>query len=308
VLNLNVLVADNARMLRRLIGEDIELITVAATALGPIKADPVQIEQILLNLAVNARDAMPYGGRLAIETANVSLDADYTRWPVSISPGPYVLLTVSDTGCGMDAETQSRIFEPFFTTKDPGKGTGLGLSTIYGIVQQNGGAIWVTSALGQGTTFKIYLPQFREPVGAVEPLVTWRETPHGSETILVVEDEKMVRDLAHEILLMQGYTVLAAADASVALQLCEQHQGPIHLVITDAVMPRISGRELVQHLEHLRPTAKILYMSGYTSGYPGHAILQHTALDVNTPFLQKPFTPGALARKVREVLDAACET
>jgi nitrogen-specific signal transduction histidine kinase/CheY-like chemotaxis protein len=295
ILNLNTVVIDSARILHRLIGEDIELVTMPDPSLGYVHADPGQLEQVIMNLAVNARDAMPQGGCLTIETASIYLDEDYTRRHVSMRPGPYVLLAVSDTGCGMDVATQARVFEPFFTTKGPGEGTGLGLSTVYGIVQQSGGSVWVYSEPGQGTTFKIYLPRLEAPGGRRETPACQSTLPHGSETVLVVEDEAMVRQLASEFLRRQSYTVLAAANASEALQMCEAYSAPIHLILTDVVMPRMSGPELIQRLALL-----VLYMSGYTD----HAVVQHGLLHTGVPFLQKPFTLTTLAHKVREVLDA----
>jgi PAS domain S-box-containing protein len=299
VLNLNTVVTDSTKILHRLIGEDIELVTVLDPALGYVHADPGQMEQVIMNLAVNARDAMPQGGHLIIETTNVYLDEEYARRHVSVQTGHYVLLAVSDTGCGMDAVTQLRVFEPFFTTKAPGEGTGLGLSTCYGIVQQSGGSIWVYSELGHGTTFKIYLPRFEEPTMRGETPTLPSAVPHGSETVLVVEDEVLVQRLTCELLRLQGYTVLVATSANEALQICEGYNAPIHLVLTDVVMPRMSGPELIQRLTLLRPGIRVLYMSGYTDNAVMHHGLPHTG----APFLQKPFTPHTLAHKVREVLD-----
>jgi PAS domain S-box-containing protein len=299
VLDLNAVVANMDSMLRRTIGEDIELRTVLQPELGRVKADPGQIEQVILNLAVNARDAMPHGGRLTIETADVELDETQTRRLLTVIPGPHVLLAVSDTGCGMDKETQARIFEPFFTTKEKGKGTGLGLSTVYGIVKQSGGSIWVYSEPGRGTTFKIYLPRVEEPAEAVEPDTAGAPSPGGTETILLVEDEAGVRSLARTALQAYGYTVLEASNGSEALQICERHEGPIHLLVTDVVMPGMSGKELADRLASGRPEIKALYVSGYTDG----SIIHHGMLDPSVAFLQKPFSPDALARKAREVLD-----
>ena len=299
VLDLDQAVAEMNKLLRRLIGENIELVTMLNSAGGLIEADAGQIEQVILNLAVNARDAMPQGGKLIIETARISLDEDYASQHVGVRPGPYILLAVSDTGHGMDAETKARIFEPFFTTKEEGKGTGLGLSTVYGIVKQAGGNIWVYSEVGRGTTFKVYLPQIKAGVASSVPAPP-TQVPQGTETILLVEDETIVRRLVREVLTMNGYTVLEAADGQEALGICEQHEGPIHLLITDIIMPQMSGRELAERLRLLHPEIKALYISGYTES----AIVHHGVLDAGVPFLQKPFTPGALPVKVREVLSS----
>jgi signal transduction histidine kinase len=299
MLDLNAVVANLAEMLRRLIGEDIALVTALDPALDHVKADPGQIEQIVINLAANARDAMRKGGRLTLETANAELDAAYARHHVDVHPGPHVMLAVSDTGVGMTPETQARIFEPFFTTKGPGVGTGLGLATVYGIVKQSGGHIWVYSEPGRGATFKIYLPRVAE---AVTPSVARPGLPkpaRGHETILLVEDELAVRDLARDVLRAHGYTVLEAQHGCEALLISELHSGPIHLLLTDVVMPEMSGRELANRLAPLRPTMPVIYMSGYTDT----AVVHHGVLDPGTIFLQKPFTPDALARKIREVLD-----
>jgi two-component system cell cycle sensor histidine kinase/response regulator CckA len=304
VLDLNAVAANMDKMLRRLIGEDIDLVTVCGGGLGRVKADRGQVEQVILNLALNARDAMPRGGKLTLETANVVLDETYARTHMGVTPGRYVMLAVSDAGCGMDAETQAHIFEPFFTTKEQGKGTGLGLATVYGIVKQSGGHIWVYSELGRSTTFKIYLPRVdgetEEPAAREkEPMVT----AQGSETILLVEDEAEVRSLVRGVLESKGYTVLEARDGARALQLAAQHQGPIHLLLTDVVMPEMSGRELAERLETVHRGTKLLYMSGYTD----NAIVHHGVLEPGTALLQKPFAPDALARKVREVLDGVPE-
>jgi PAS domain S-box-containing protein len=298
VLDLNAVVANMDTMLQRVIGEDIDLLTMLSPSLTSVKADPGQIQQILMNLVVNARDAMPEGGRLTIETADVVLDTDYASRHVDVSPGRYVLLAVSDTGCGMDKQTQARIFEPFFTTKEEGKGTGLGLSTVYGIVKQSGGNIWVYSEPGHGTTFRIYLPRIEEAAQAVKLDEAPEQSPRGSETILLVEDNAEVRSLVKTILQTQGYTVLEAAQGEEALRFSGQHEGLIHLMVTDMVMPEMNGRELAERLKPLRPNMKILFVSGYTD----KAMLHHGELDPGMAFLQKPFTPQTLARKVREVL------
>ncbi len=298
--DLNAVVNDMAAMLRPLIGEDIELVIDFGTPLGHVKADPAQLEQVIMNLVVNACDAMPDGGKLTIETAKVEREAAYTRQHAVVRSGPYVMLAVRDTGYGMDAAVQSHLFEPFFTTKEKGKGTGLGLSTVYGIVTQSGGHIEVDSALGRGSTFRIYLPRVEEPI---EPALTASpvaKPPEGSETILLVEDETEVRDLAHEILEMAGYIVLEAANGDEALRIRAQHEGVINLLLTDVVMPGKSGPEVAQYLAPFYPEMKVLYMSGYT----GDAIADRGFLDSETPFLQKPFTLDALAHKVRQVLDA----
>jgi CheY-like chemotaxis protein len=289
-------------MLSRLIGEDIELAVVPAANLDRVKADPGQIEQVIVNLVVNSRDAMPQGGRLTVETANVELDEAYARRHVSVPPGQYVMLAVSDTGAGMDEATRSRVFEPFFTTKEPGKGTGLGLATVYGIVKQSGGDIRLYSEVGAGTTFKIYLPRVAETVSPPDPVAAATATvPRGDETVLLVEDEPEVRDLAREILEGSGYTVLQACDAQDAVFMAERHAGPIHLLLTDVIMPRQSGRALVERLRPLRPEMQVLYMSGYTN----EAIVRHGVLDPDTQFIQKPFSPAGLGHKVRAAIDGA---
>ena len=299
VLDLNAVIPEMEKMLRRLIGENIVLETVLDSSLGQVKADPGQIEQIVLNLSVNARDAMPDGGRLTIETSNVSLEQPYRNQQVLIRAGHYVMLSVSDNGSGMDAETQARIFEPFFTTKELGKGTGLGLSTVYGIVKQSEGAVWVYSEVGKGTTFKIYLPRVDDVVLTSEQARQLRPVPRGSETILVVEDEDIVRALSTEILQQHGYRVLSAANGPEGLRLCREFSGRIDLLITDVVMPRMSGRELAEQLAIFRPETRVLYMSGFTDD----AIVRHGVLDDDVFFIQKPFSPDALAFKTRSVLD-----
>ncbi|HVG39222.1 MAG TPA: PAS domain S-box protein [Pyrinomonadaceae bacterium] len=299
VLDLNAVVSDVEKLLRRLIGEDIALTTTAAHDLASVRADPGQLEQVILNLAINARDAMPAGGKLTIETANVELDEGYAYWHVNVAPGSYVRLSVSDNGTGMDEETRAHIFEPFFTTKEGGKGSGLGLSAVYGIVQQSGGHIYVYSEPGHGTTFKIYLPQAGAEVKAVSARTAGKESPRGSETVLLVEDEEMVRRLSCEILSLSGYRVIEARHGPEALEVAASYVEPIHVMVSDVVMPQMSGRELAERLTPLRPEMKVLFMSGYTDD----AIVHHGVLDENMPFLQKPFTPIALARKVRDVLD-----
>jgi CheY-like chemotaxis protein len=301
VIDLNSVVIGVEAMLRRLIGEDIELRTVKRTALSRIKADPGQIEQVIMNLAVNARDAMPSGGKLTIETADVRLDERQASQHDSVSPGQWVMLSVSDSGIGMDEATRARIFEPFFTTKPLGKGTGLGLSTVYGIVKQSGGSVWVDSKLGHGTTFKIYLPPVEgiAELAAAEP----QHAPIGSETILLVEDEDGVRALAQKCLERSGYQVLTARHGLEALDVAEGHANPIHLLLTDIVMPHMGGRKLAERLAPQRREMQVLFTSGYTDD----AIVHHGVLEPGTELLQKPFTPDALLRRVRAVLDAARE-
>ena len=300
VLNIQTVVADMEKILRRLIGEDIDLETSYAPDLGLVKADRSQIEQVIMNLAVNARDAMPDGGRLTIETSNVEFDASRSHPPAVLAPGKYVMIAVTDNGSGMDAETKARIFEPFFTTKEQGKGTGLGLATVYGVVKQSGGYVWVYSEPGHGTTFKIYLPKIEEEVTAEsrDIRVVSNSLPRGSEVILLAEDEKGVRELAREYLEMSGYTVLEAENGHTALELAAMHVGPIHLLMTDVVMPGISGRELADRVVGIRPGIKVLYMSGYTD----QAVVHHGILKTDAVLLQKPFTLATLAAKLREIL------
>ncbi len=298
VLDLNALVGNMEKLLKRLIGEHIELRAALAPDLGMVKADPGQLEQVIVNLAVNARDAMPNGGRLTIETRNAELDASYVEEHAPVVAGPYVLLAVTDTGTGMDAETKSHVFEPFFTTKALGQGTGLGLATVYGIVKQSGGHVWVYSERGQGAAFKIYLPRVAETAAAA-PRPTAPASLRGSETILLVEDDEAVRTLTRRLLAARGHTVLLASQGEEALRLAQRHEGRIHLLVTDVVMPGMSGRELADRILALLPGIKVLYLSGYTDD----AIVRHGVLEPGVAFLQKPFSAEALARKVREVLD-----
>jgi PAS domain S-box-containing protein len=303
VLDLNAVVEGMVDMLRRLIGEDIELTFVPSPEVGHVRADVGQLGQVIVNLVVNARDAMPDGGRLTIEMANVDLDERYAGRHVGVRPGAYVRLSVSDTGIGMDERTRLRLFEPFFTTKEMGHGSGLGLATVYGIVKQSGGNIWVYSEVGHGTTFKIYLSQVQE---SAEPVAErrWATPSHsGTETVLVVEDEDGVRELARELLEDLGYTVLEARRPREAMLVAEQHRGPIQLLLTDVVMPELNGSRLAERLRPGRPEMKVLYMSGYTDD----AIVRHGVLKSGTHFLEKPFSSGRLADKVREVLDETLE-
>jgi PAS domain S-box-containing protein len=296
-LNINAIVADMDRMLRRLISEDIDLVTILEPALWSVKADPGHIEQVVMNLAVNARDAMVIGGKLTIETANIEFDSAFTHRHTAVLPGAYVLLAITDTGTGMDDETQARIFEPFFTTKSPGEGTGLGLATVYGIVQQSAGSVLVYSELGHGTAFKIYLPRIQEAPAARESPV--QPSPYqGTETILVAEDEDVIRAMVCRVLKKSGYTVLEAKNGTEALLIAERHSSRIDLMITDVVMPSMGGGELAETLTASRPGMKVLFMSGYTN----NAIICNGVLAPNTAFLEKPFVPKTLSRKVREVL------
>ncbi len=303
IVNLNDVVTENIKMLTRMIGEDIDLVMVPGTNLWAVRADSGQIEQVIMNLAVNARDAMPSGGKLTIEISNVTLDDNYARVHAPLQPGEYVMVAISDTGAGMDTETQSHIFEPFFTTKGP-KGTGLGLSTVYGIIKQSGGYIWVYSEVGRGTTFKIYLPRVPSTGQAltapVASTVQYHNVEPGTETVLLVEDEANLRYLARQYLEKQGYKVIEAADGAVAMQIAVAHEGVIHLLLTDVIMPGMNGRELAQRISEIRPNVKILYMSGYTENVVGH----NGMLDAGVRLLQKPFNLRDLKSKVREVLDA----
>ncbi len=301
VLDVNAVVGEVEKILRRLIGENIALRIALGPDLEAVRADPAQLEQVIVNLVVNARDAMPRGGTLTIETANVELDGNYAQEHVVVQPGHYVLLAVTDTGTGMDRDTQARIFEPFFTTKEQGKGTGLGLSSAYGTVKQSGGYIWVYSELGRGTTFKIYLP--RERAISDTPPAAAPPAPGGAETVFIVEDQPEVRRLARKSLETRGYTVLEAGSGDEALRLSERYVGPIHLLVTDVIMPGLSGREVALLLTTTRPEMRVLYVSGY----PDESIVHHGVLDPGLAFLQKPFTPNTLARKVRQVLDGPDE-
>jgi CheY-like chemotaxis protein len=301
VLNLNTVVANTDKMLRRLIGEDVEVLTLLDPALHLVRADPAQLSQVLLNLAVNARDAMPDGGTLTLRTANVEVPERPAAEYPELAPGPHVLLAVSDTGCGMDAQTLDCIFEPFFTTKEVGKGTGLGLATVYGAVKQSGGSIRVHSRVGQGSTFEIYLPAVIEsttaPAAPAAPTAP-TDVSRGTGTLLLVEDAEDVRSLARRVLQEQGYTVLEAPDGLAALGLAARHVGGIDLLVTDVLMPGLSGRSLAERLRAVHPTLRVLYVSGYTDDL----VVRFGALGANTAFLQKPFTPEALLQKVQELL------
>ena len=304
LIDLNLIVQDLDKMLRRVIGEDIELVTVLARDLWKITSDPSQIEQVILNLAVNSRDAMPKGGRLFVETSNTELDQEYARSHIGVKPGAYVKLLIRDTGVGMSSQVQERLFEPFFTTKGEGKGTGLGLSTVYGITKQSGGNIWVHSELGQGATFEVYLPKAEEAEQSLKPRVGVIHGLQGSETVLLVEDEEAVRVLARKTLEGYGYHILDAGHGEEALKRSKEYGKKIHLLLTDVVMPGMSGREVADRLSPLHPEMKVLYITGYTDS----AIVHHGMLEPGTALLLKPFKPDALAQKVRETLDPPLKT
>jgi CheY-like chemotaxis protein len=300
VIDLNAAIRSTEKMLRRVIGEDIKLETSLADDLGPVRADVGQLGQVLLNLVINARDAMPRGGKLTIETSNIDLDDLYTKLHIAAKPGPHVLLAVADTGCGMRAEIMARIFEPFFTTKGQGKGTGLGLATVQGIVTQLEGHIEVYSEVSIGTSFKIYLPRVAGPARPESGAAAVETVLGGTESILLVEDDALLRGLLHNVLIEAGYSVTTACNGNEALQVAAKHRGAFHIIVTDVVMPDLGGRQMAEQLAVKFPKAKVLYLSGYTDD----AVVRHGILHDQVPFLQKPFTSAALMRKVREVLDA----
>jgi two-component system cell cycle sensor histidine kinase/response regulator CckA len=300
VLDLNEVVSEMGKLLLRAIGEDIELVLHLQPGLAPIHADPGQMEQVILNLAVNARDAMPQGGRLVVQTGNVELDEGYARRHAEVVAGPYVLLELRDTGCGMTPVVKAHLFEPFFTTKEVGKGTGLGLAVVHGVVSQSGGYIEVDSEPGRGTSFKIYLPRAQPTNHPTTSVAEVKVAPRGSETVLLVEDAQAVREVNRRILVRGGYAVLEACDGQEALRVAGQHRGPIHLLLTDVVMPAMGGRQLAEHLSGLHPSMKVLYVSGY----PDDAVVEHGIREGEVHFLQKPFSPSVLTQKVRDVLDA----
>jgi two-component system cell cycle sensor histidine kinase/response regulator CckA len=301
VINVNAVMIQTQKMLQRLIGEDVDLVLKLGTNVRNIKADPGHVEQAVVNLAVNARDAMPLGGQLTIETANVVLDENYAKTHMGVKPGDFTMIAVSDTGHGMDAETRRHIFEPFFTTKEKGKGTGLGLATVYGMVKQTGGDIWVYSEPGQGTTFKLYFPSVSEPLSEITAPDASLARRSGGETILVVEDETAVRELTVRILKQLGYTILMASSGAEALEISQNHAGHIDVLLTDVVMPNMSGRQLADKLLESRPKTKVLFLSGYTE----NTVVHQGVLDAGVAFLPKPFTRDNLSRKLREVLARA---
>jgi CheY-like chemotaxis protein len=298
LLDLNVVVAGMQAMLGRLIGEDVKIVVALRPDLALVTADRGQVEQVVMNLAVNARDAMPKGGTLTIETANVELDEHYAKVHLAVKPGPYVGLTVTDTGTGMTPQVQARLFEPFFTTKEPGKGTGLGMATVYGIVMRSGGSVGVYSEVGKGTAFKVYFPRVEAAEIAVDSPAPLARPHAGTQTVLIVEDEKGLRELAKRLLQRHGYTVLVAGDANEALRLFEENPS-IDVLLTDVVMPGASGPELTRQLTEQRPALRVIYMSGYTE----EAIVQHGVIKPGIAFLNKPFTSEALGQKIREVLE-----
>jgi two-component system, cell cycle sensor histidine kinase and response regulator CckA len=298
VLDLNRVISEISRMLPRLVGEDVQFVFTQGKSLNKVKADPVQIEQIVMNLAANARDAMPRGGTLTIETENVHLDETYVHRHSMVPIGDYVLLTVTDSGEGIPPEHLPHIFEPFYTTKQEGKGTGLGLATVYGIVKQSGGFIWVYSEPQLGTTFKIYLPRVEQESDAIRPASSSETCPQGSETILLVEDEGAVRESTREFLARNGYTVVEAANGEDALRASRDYAGQIHLLISDVVMPKMSGPQLAEQLCAERPRMRSLFVSGYAE----NTVLRHGAINVTSHFLAKPFCLSALAKKIRDVL------
>jgi CheY-like chemotaxis protein len=299
-MDLNQAVVNLSQMLRRLIGEDVELVTLLSGEVWPVCIDPTQLDQIIINLAVNARDAMPTGGTLCIETSNSVLDQAYAARNIDVEPGDYVLLSVADTGVGMDAEVLAHLFEPFYTTKERGKGTGLGLATVYGIVKRYDGHIWVHSERGQGTTFKIYLPRVRGSADVGAESYCTPDVARGSETILLVEDDPAVRDMALHILAAQGYEVLGAGGGPDALELGRTHDGPIHLLLTDVVLPHMDGHELARQLQVDRPDLRVVYMSGYGSS----VIARRGVAGEPSSLLPKPFSVETLTQKVRSALDA----
>lgn len=299
VLNLNEIVKEVEKMLRRIIGEDIELRITLAPDLRQVEADMSQIEQVIMNLCVNAKDAMPKGGHLTIETGNVDLDEEYARMHLSVTAGSYVMLAVSDSGTGMTPEVKSHIFQPFFTTKEQGKGTGLGLSTIYGIVNQNKGNIYVYSEPGKGSVFKVYFPECKKYSSVPKEMEKNKPSLQGSETVLVVEDNEMVRNTTLKTIQRFGYRVLTAPDGLEALRICREHDGPIHLLLTDVVMPGVGGKDLAEQAQGMRSDMKVLFMSGYTDD----AIVRHGVIEKGIAFLQKPFTTNRLVEKIRDVLN-----